>query len=1166
MTPQYSVILRAINDNQQKFDLELDNIPQFLLDISAIEAGEIGQVFGISSQNFTLPGTDTNNQFFNNLFDLGTGPAVGLTKTVPCQVLVNGASVYTGKLYVNSIITDQYYDVIYNCVVVNETIDFRARIDNRALADLDWTAYNHTYDWLNVSRSWNDQLFSGSILYPLAHYGKDPNNISGSQLEFGGGVFQCDNPNYPLLVTDFKPAIKVRTVLDTIFDTVGYRYQSNFITSSFFDSLYLLTTNTEFKGANINSTVTQSTYAYPSVGQLISANSIFETIEFNTEVYDNGNNYNPATYQYTADVSGSYLVNVVVPFSILGYTGNEPEREVTIQVVRNSQNVADYVRNLKSISTGTIGFNPFNVYMDAGDTLEVQIAFTGGPGSTEIFRVKPGINTFFKVQGPPGVVGATLNMGLQFPDDLKILDFINSLILKFNLVIEPVSGQKNLLKIEPFNDWVDQGTIVDWTNIVDRNVKWQIEHPAVGQNKNIIFTDKVDDDVINQYQLKTFKTVYGTSDYYSDSDLTKGTKKIETLFGATPVKVIPGAQTVAVPFLYKQEPNKYGQPFKFLPRLLFKQSLKTVEGTEARGISGSLFDLSQGYYYINDGTQTFPVNYYRTLGPNTTSPVDFNTGFDIHYDNLGYWPYQQNWINGKTNNDAYSRFWAYYINELYDVNTRLVTMNIVLQPNDIQNIKLNNKIFIDGHYYRINKITGANLIEEQSIQVELLKTLPRRLQFPRRRIYTNPTDFIDVIQNDFSENGTTSYSNFETGAAITSSIVLEQASTRDGNETVGGEVVWDIIKPIIFNPNVVTVGNVNYDDTSNNVLAVGNDVVIPQNTQNAAVLVPNRQLSEYNSDTVYMGAQVTQGRRATEYLTIPVYSGSNFSIQSSDKQYPYFLYTWNNASGSGTSFVELPDTTELDGVEYQFQLSSSFTGAQSITLVPSGSQVIDGAANTTLTVPGSLYQFKSVDGGWITTLAPVAAGALEVQQGDLVVDPVNNITFTGTGATVSGSGTTAFVNIPGVGDVSSYISIYSTASIGSFTASTPQTASFTTVDFSNNISLVSGSRLKISQSGVYDIQFSAQLDKTNSSNAVAYIWLSKNGTDIADTNTQITLGGGSNDKVVAAWNWFVSGSTNDYWEIRYAADDSNVIFPYDTPGSGLGPTVPSWIVTMNKII
>jgi hypothetical protein len=150
---QYQVILRAINDNQEKYDLEIVDSPQFLLDISAIESGEIGKVFGISSQEFSLPGTDINNQFFNNLFNLGTTPAVALTHTVPCQVLVDGQAVYTGKLYLNNIITDEYYNVIYNCAVVNETIDFRTRVDNRALVDLNWTKYNHSYNWTNISQS-----------------------------------------------------------------------------------------------------------------------------------------------------------------------------------------------------------------------------------------------------------------------------------------------------------------------------------------------------------------------------------------------------------------------------------------------------------------------------------------------------------------------------------------------------------------------------------------------------------------------------------------------------------------------------------------------------------------------------------------------------------------------------------------------------------------------------------------------------------------------------------------------------------------------------------------------------------------------------------------------------------------------------------------------------
>lgn len=339
-------------------------------------------------------------------------------------------------------------------------------------------------------------------------------------------------------------------------------------------------------------------------------------------------------------------------------------------------------------------------------------------------------------------------------------------------------------------------------------------------------------------------------------------------------------------------------------------------------------------------------------------------------------------------------------------------MNIVLKPSEIETIKLNSKIFIDGHYYRINKIQGANLIEEQSTQVELLKTLPRKLPFPRRRVYTTPTDFIDVVQGPLNNNGTTLYNDFETNAVITSSAILGQAASRDGNEVYGESTIWNQNKPTIFNPNITVIGAVDYDETSNGVLFVGNDITIPQNTVNVSVLNPNRELEEYKSDTVYVGASVTQGRRATEYLTIPVYSGSQLAITSSGDQYPFYLYTWDNASGSGTAYVDLPDTEALDGVEYQFQLSSSFTSGKSITLVPSGSQLIDDAANIELTIPGTLYQFKAVSGSWITTLAPSLAGAITVTEGDTTVSPVNTLTFVG--ATVSGSGTTATVTIPTV--------------------------------------------------------------------------------------------------------------------------------------------------------
>ena len=1038
MSNQYSVILRATNDNQEKFDLELTNSPQFLLDISAIQSDDIGKIYGISSQEFALPGTDINNQFFNNLFDLGTTPAIGLTHTVPCQVLVDGQAVYTGKLYLNNVVTDQYNDIIYNCAVINETVDFRTQIDTRALADLNWEAYNHTSSWTSISQSWNDNLLNGDVFYPLVHYGKDPNYTASANIEFGGGDYQIDNPNYPLRPQDLKPAIRAKAVLDTIFNSTNYKYTSSFVNSAYFQSVYLLTTANEFKGPSINNYVSQSLYAYRSApSQSIVMDASYYKVEYNAEVYDNGGNYSLINNRYTADVRGAYTINVAVPFEINNYGGPDPTRTIGIQVKKNGTTVLQqFNRRIPGISSGTMNLGPFQATLSQGDYIEVEM-FGDGFSAAETIGVKAGLNTWFKVFGPPSTELGIVNMGLQFPEDLKILDFIQSLTYKYNLVIEPVKGERNLLRIEPFNDWVDQGTIVDWTNKVDRNVKWEIRHPLGDQPKEILFTDELDEDVINQYQNKTAGNVYGEYNYYSDSDLTEGTKTIKTVFAATPVKGIQNGYTTVIPQIYKKEENKYGQPFAFKPRLLHKQSLKTVSATEARGVSGSV----AGYYYVKeDSGNVIPVNYYRTLGGLTESPATFASTFDIHYNNLDFYPYQQNYVNGRTSNDAFATYWAYYINELYDVDTRLLTLNVILNPTEIEQIQLNNKIFIDGHYYRINKIQGANLIDQQSTQVELLKTLSRKLAFPRRRIYTDPSTFEDVIQNEYNENGTTTYSSFLTNAPITSPEVLSQASTRDRNEVYGTNVIWDQTKPIIFNPNIITVGNVDYDETSNNVIAAGNISSIPQGTENTAIFYPTIELATYNTGTTYMGNSVVQS-------------------------------------------------------------SAQFTGSVDIT----GS----------LCVNGDCWPFGGTTGS--------------------------------------------------VAQTASFISVYDTTDQTLDGALTASVMTFNNTDFNRGITLVSSSRFTLSQGGAYNLAFSAQLDKTTGTKHDCWIWLRKNGSNIANTNTQITMGGGSSDKQVAAWNFFLSGSAGDYYELAWTADSTNVYLNAANAAPGVYPAVPSVIATVNSM-
>ena len=168
------IVLRCTNEAGVKTDLDVIQDSGILLDISAIESGEIGTVFGVSSQGFALPPTNKNQAFFGYLDNLGTTPATGFIKTIPCQVLNDGNEVFDGKLYVQDVITDQQGDTIYNVVVVNETIDFSIAIQNLTVQDLDWSAYNHAYSYNNITASWTDNLLNGDVVYPLIDYGQVP--------------------------------------------------------------------------------------------------------------------------------------------------------------------------------------------------------------------------------------------------------------------------------------------------------------------------------------------------------------------------------------------------------------------------------------------------------------------------------------------------------------------------------------------------------------------------------------------------------------------------------------------------------------------------------------------------------------------------------------------------------------------------------------------------------------------------------------------------------------------------------------------------------------------------------------------------------------------------------------------------------------------------------
>jgi hypothetical protein len=67
---------------------------------------------------------------------------------------------------------------------------------------------------------------------------------------------------------------------------------------------------------------------------------------------------------------------------------------------------------------------------------------------------------------------------------------------------------------------------------------------------------------------------------------------------------------------------------------------------------------------------------------------------------------------------------------------------------------------------------------------------------------------------------------------------------------------------------------------------------------------------------------------------------------------------------------------------------------------------------------------------------------------------------------------------------------------------------FNTTDAANGVTIGSPtSRIVVAEQGVYNVQFSAQLDKTSGAAANIYIWLRKNGTNVLNTASKVAIQG-----------------------------------------------------------
>jgi hypothetical protein len=145
---------------------------------------------------------------------------------------------------------------------------------------------------------------------------------------------------------------------------------------------------------------------------------------------------------------------------------------------------------------------------------------------------------------------------------------------------------------------------------------------------------------------------------------------------------------------------------------------------------------------------------------------------------------------------------------------------------------------------------------------------------------------------------------------------------------------------------------------------------------------------------------------------------------------------------------------------------------------------------------------------------------------------------------------------------------------GEFTKTTTQSTpainteyalTFDNTQIANGVSIGSPtSRIYIQQSGLYNVLCSVQITSTSSSQKTVWLWVKLNGVTSLQNSARMASNSLNNGHFVLSINELISFSANDFIEIMYASDSTNVSIT-SVAATAFAPAAPASILSVTQL-
>ncbi len=702
------------------------------------EIQDINSSSGSFTQNFRIPASPTNSNFFDHWEGAGeTATVYNPKRKYEAWIVDDGMPILQGALQLLSIVKQHGRPTFYEVVVVGNTGGLASAVQNLQLADLDFSGAYHKHTQAEITALLNNELaatteidseYDGELCYSL--FAKDPQWES-----------YFANPLYSHRLVPF---LKIRKIIDAIFaESGGYTYQSDFFGTGEGGNVWMPVYNgadqvstvaytpAEFK-VQLNGspfaipsysiTIGPSTFVVPAEDGIVcssAGNVVLEWSETGTlnDLGDPNGVFTPGTDKFTAPETRMYQFK-----TMLECTNRSPlySGVLTFFLMQNTTTLATDTVYLQSGGVDeepptVIKYHTWDVFLTAGDEVHFEMAWSGlhddKVGVTENSSWR---QTDYNVSSP---YQNYVDLANSMPN-MSCLDFLRGLQRTFNLVFVPDESRK-LFTIEPASDYLQTGTMLDWSQKVDTSKDIVVKPTTDLQSRIYEFNHAEASDLLNEAFTATANRIAGRMKIEdTDNDWASGTNEIESPFA--PFIAVDNSMGFAGFVAYDAD----GEPLDDHPPMLCYLAQTSRPYAWRVGFESTTVQQTD-YLFFSPFSSAPAQNTDKALlfGPDTFMAEDT-----------------------QPENTLFNYYWGDYFQSLYYQESKILECYMYLTRTDVNQLDWRDTISLKEGVFRVLSIDNYTANSEETCRVTLLQTAGdvRLCEFTQPSVNNGVVTFTDA--------------------------------------------------------------------------------------------------------------------------------------------------------------------------------------------------------------------------------------------------------------------------------------------------------------------------------------------------------------------------------------------------------------------------------------